>query len=107
MVHYENVRPNLDAVRVPFGVCFKPSKAGCRRQTEQCMECPSFCSTKENLEEYASEIEKASAMIRIGKTLGREEWVQKNQEYLARLIQMQGEVEEKGIVHKSGSMRVT
>ena len=107
MVHYENVRPNLDAVRIPFGVCFKPSKAGCRRQTEQCMECPSFCSTKENLEEYASEIEKASAMIRIGKTLGREEWVQKNQEYLARLIQMQGEVEEKGIVHKSGSMRET
>ena len=107
MVHYENVRPNLDAVRVPFGVCFKPSKTGCRRQTEQCMECPSFCSTKENLEEYASEIEKVSAMIRIGKTLGREEWVQKNQEYLARLIQMQGEVEEKGIVHKSGSMRET
>ena len=46
-------------------------------------------------------------MIRIGKTLGREEWVQKNQEYLARLIQMQGEVEKKGIVHKSGSMRET
>ena len=105
MVHYENVRANLDAVRVPFGVCFKPSKAGCRRQTEQCMECPSFCSTKENLDEYASEIERVSAMIRIGQTLGREEWVQKNQEYLDRLIQMQGEVEEKGIVHKSGSMR--
>ncbi len=105
MVHYEDVRPNLDAVRVPFGVCFKPSKAGCRRQTEQCMECPSFCSTKENLDEYASEIEKVSAMIRIGQTLGREEWVQKNQKYLDRLIQMQGKVEKKGIVHKSGSMR--
>lgn len=105
MVHYENVRPNLDAVRVPFGVCFKPSKAGCRRQTEQCMECPSFCSTRENLDEYASEIEKVRAMIRIGQTLGRDEWAQKNQEYLARLIQMQGEVQEKGIVHKSGSMR--
>ena len=105
MVHYENVRLNLDAVRVPFGVCFKPSKAGCRRQTEQCMECPSFCSTSKNLDEYASEIEKVSAMIRIGQTLGRDEWVQKNQEYLDRLIQMQGEVKEKGIVHKSGSMR--
>ena len=105
MVHYENVRPNLDAVRVPFGVCFKPSKVGCRRQTEQCMECPSFCSTTENLDEYVSEIEKVSAMIRIGQTLGRDEWVQKNQEYLDRLIQMQSEVEEKGIVHKSGSMR--
>ena len=105
MVHYENVRSNLDAVRVPFGVCFKPSKTGCRRQTEQCLECPSFCSTKSNLDEYASEIEKVSAMVRIGQTLGRDEWVQKNQEYLTRLIQKQGEVKEKGIIHKSGSMR--
>ena len=44
-------------------------------------------------------------MIRIGQTLGRDEWVKKNQEYLDCLIRMQGEVEEKGIVHKSGSMR--
>lgn len=105
MVHYEKVRPNLDAVRVPFGVCFKPSKAGCRRQTEQCMECPSFCSTKENLDEYASEIEKVNSMIRIGQMLGRDEWVHKNQEYLDRLIRMHDELDEKGIVHKSGSMR--
>ncbi len=104
-VHYENIRPNLDAVRVPFGVCFKPSKAGCRRQTEQCMECPSFCSTTENLDEYALEIEKVNAMIRIGQMLGRDEWVQKNREYLDHLIRMQGEVEKRGIVHKSGSMR--
>ena len=104
-VHYENVRPNLDAVRVPFGVCFKPSKAGCRRQTEQCMKCPNFCSTKENLNEYSSEIEKVRAMIHIGQTLGRDEWVKKNQEYLDCLIRMQSEVEENGIVHKSGSMR--
>ena len=105
MVRYEKVRPNLDAVRVPFGVCFKPSKAGCRRQTEQCMECPSFCTTKENLDEYASEIEKVSSMIRIGQMLGRDEWVHKNQEYLDRLIRMHEELDEKGIVHKSGSMR--
>lgn len=105
MVRYEKVRPGLDAVRVPFGVCFKPSKAGCRRQTEQCMECPSFCSTSENLDEYAAEIEKARSMIRIGQTLGREEWVKKNQEYLDRLIRMQKELADKGIVHKGGSMR--
>lgn len=105
MVHYEKVRPGLDAVRVPFGVCFKPSKAGCRRQTEQCLECPSFCSASENLDEYAAEIEKARSMIRIGQTLGREEWVKKNKEYLDRLIRMHDELDAKGIVHKSGSMR--
>lgn len=105
MVHYEKVRPGLDAVRVPFGVCFKPSKAGCRRQTEQCMECPSFCSTRENLDEYASEIERVSSMIRMGQTLGRDEWVRKNQEYLDRLIRMHDDLDKKGIIHKSGSMR--
>ena len=105
LIHYEKVRPNLDAVRVPFGVCFKPSKAGCRRQTEQCLECPSFCSTSENMGEYASEIEKVRSMIRIGQMLGREEWVEKNKEYLERLLHMHEELTEKGIVHKSGSMR--
>ena len=69
------------------------------------MECPSFCSTSENLDEYADEIEKVRSMIRIGQTLGRNEWVTKNQEYLERLIRMQNELEKKGIVHKSGSMR--
>ena len=44
-------------------------------------------------------------MIRIGQTLGREEWVKKNQEYLERLIRMQKELADKGIVHKSGPMR--
>ena len=105
LIHYEKVRPTLDAVRVPFGVCFKPSKAGCRRQTEQCLECPSFCSTRENMVEYASEIEKVRSMIRIGQMLGREEWVEKNKEYLERLLHMHEELTEKGIVHKSGSMR--
>lgn len=104
-VHYDKVRPNLDAVRVPFGVCFKPSKAGCRRQTEQCMECPSFCSTKENIDEYEAEIEKVRSMIRIGQTLGRDDWVDKNEEYLKRLVNMRSELAERGIVHKSGSMR--
>ena len=104
-VHYENVRHGLDAVRVPFGVCFKPSKAGCRRQTEQCLECPSFCSTSENIDEYASEIERVQSMIRIGQTLGRKGWVEKNTEYLERLLRMKEELDKKGIIHKSGAMR--
>ena len=105
LVHYEKVRPNLDAVRVPFGVCFKLSRAGCRRQTEQCLECPSFCSTNENADEYDTEIEKVQAMINIGLALGRNDWVEKNREYLDRLIDMQARLAEKGIIHKSGSMR--
>lgn len=104
-IHYDRVRQNLDAVRVPFGVCFKPSKAGCRRQTEQCMECPSFCSTKDNLDEYDREIEKVTSMIHMANTLGRKDWIEKNQEYLKKLEKLKAEVEDKGIVHKSGSIR--
>lgn len=104
-IHYEKVRPNLDAVRVPFGVCFKPSRAGCRRQTEQCLECSSFCSTQENIDEYDAEIVKVQAMIDIGLALGRNDWVEKNREYLGRLTEMQTVLTEKGIVHKSSSMR--
>lgn len=107
LIHYEKVRPGLDAVRVPFGVCFKPSKVGCRRQTEQCLECPSFCSTTENMDEYTSEIEKVRSMICIGQTLAREEWVEKNKAYLEQLLKKQVELKEKGIVHKNGSMRET
>ena len=92
-------------MRVPFGVCFKLSRAGCRRQTEQCLECPSFCSTNENADEYDTEIEKVQAMINIGLALGRNDWVEKNREYLDRLIDMQARLAEKGIIHKSGSMR--
>ena len=57
------------------------------------------------MDEYASEVEKVRSMIRIGQTLGRDEWVKKNEEYLERLLHIQTELEEKGIVHKSGSMR--
>ena len=105
LIHYEKVRPNLDAVRVPFGVCFKPSRAGCRRQTEQCLECPSFCTTNENADEYDAEIVKVQAMIDIGLALGRNDWVEKNREYLGRLSDMKARLAEKEIIHKSGSMR--
>jgi len=105
MIHFDRIRPNLDAVRVPFGVCFKPSRAGCRRQTEQCLECPSFCSTKENIDEYDAEIAKVQAMIDVGRALGRDDWVEKNREYLGRLAEMKTMLDEKGIIHKSGSVR--
>jgi hypothetical protein len=44
-------------------------------------------------------------MIDIGIALGRNDWVEKNREYLGRLTEMQTMLAEKGIIHKSGSMR--
>ena len=41
----------------------------------------------------------------IGKHLGRQEWVDKNQEYLDLLIKMEERIHQEGIVHKNGALR--
>ena len=56
LIRYEYVKKNLDAVRVPFGVCFKPSKLPCKQQMNHCLTCASFCTTTENIPEYEEEI---------------------------------------------------
>ncbi len=37
LIRYEYVKKNLDAVRVSFGVCFKPSKTPCKQQMNHCL----------------------------------------------------------------------
>ena len=88
-VSYEHVRKGLDAVRVPFGVCFKPSKLPCKTQLKQ----------------YREEIRRVGAQIALGKRLGRPEWVDKNQEYLELLMAMVERIRQEGIVHKNGALR--
>ena len=104
-VSYEHVRKGLDAVRVPFGVCFKPSKLPCKTQLKHCLECASFCSTRENEAEYREEIKRVGAQIALGKRFGRPEWVDKNQEYLALLMAMVERIRQEGIVHKNEALR--
>lgn len=104
-LHYQYVRQNLDAVKVPFGTCFKPSKLSCRNQMNQCLECGSFCSTKNNIPEFEEEIKRVKKLIEISKANGRNDWEEKNQEYLKTLENMVKRVKEEGIVHKNGSLR--
>ena len=104
-VSYEHVRKGLDAVRVPFGVCFKPSKLPCKTQLKHCLKCASFCSTHANEMEYREEIRRVGAQIALGKRLGRPEWIKKNQEYLDLLMAMMGRICQEGIVHKNGALR--
>ena len=101
----ERVRKNLDAVRVPFGVCFKPSKLSCKTQLKHCLECASFCSSHANESEYREEIRRVGAQIAPSKRLGREEWVAKNQEYLDLLVAMLDKIRKEGVVHKNGALR--
>jgi len=104
-VHYEKVKNNLDAVRVPFGACFKPTKLSCKQQTKHCLECPNFCSTKENIPEYEAEIQRVTEMIRVSADLGRNGWIEKNREYLTELEKILKRIQTEGTVHKNGVHR--
>lgn len=105
LIQYEFVRKNLDAVKVPFGVCFKPSKLPCKQQINQCLTCASFCTTTKNLQEYKDEIKRVEEQIKISKECRRTLWQEKNEEYLKVLQDMAAKIEENNIVHKNGNSR--
>lgn len=105
LIRYEYVKKNLDAVRVPFGVCFKASKLPCKQQMNHCLTCASFCTTIENIPEYEEEIEKVKQQIEISNRCGRELWAEKNKQYLNVLEQTLEKVKEHKLVHKNGKSR--
>lgn len=105
LIRYEYVKKNLDAVRVPFGVCFKASKLPCKQQMNHCLTCASFCTTVENTPEYEEEIEKVKQQIEISNRCGRELWAEKNKQYLNMLEQTLEKVREHKLVHKNGKSR--
>ncbi|MBB6623945.1 tyrosine-type recombinase/integrase [Clostridium gasigenes] len=105
LIRYEYVKKNLDAVRVPFGVCFKASKIPCKQQMNHCLTCASFCTTTENVPEYEEEIQKVKSQIEISDKFGRELWAEKNKGYLELLEKTLGKVKEHKLVHKNGKSR--
>lgn len=105
LIRYEYVKKNLDAVRVPFGVCFKPNKFICKQQMNHCLNCGSFCTTTENIPEYEEEIEHVKKQIDISERCGRELWAEKNKTYLKLLEDTLTRVKEQKIIHKNGKSR--
>ncbi|MFL0197378.1 tyrosine-type recombinase/integrase [Clostridium sp. WILCCON 0269] len=105
LIRYEYVKKNLDAVRVPFGVCFKPTKSPCKQQMNHCIKCGSFCTTVQNIPEYEEEIELVKTQIEISERCGRELWAEKNKTYLKLLEDTLERVREQKILHKNGKSR--
>lgn len=105
LIRYEYVKKNLDAVRVPFGVCFKPSKLPCKQQINHCLTCASFCTTVENIPEYEEEIDQVKKQIEVSERYGRELWAEKNKTYLKLLKDTLERVREQKIFHKNGASR--
>lgn len=105
LIKYEYVKKNLDAVRVPFGVCFKPSKLPCKQQMNHCLTCASFCTTVENIPEYEEEIDYVKKQVEVSERCGRELWAEKNKTYLNLLEDTLERVREQKILHKNGASR--
>jgi len=104
-LHYEFIRKNLDAVKVPFGMCFKPTKLPCRQQMNHCIECANFCTCNDNIPEYEAEIGRVKKQLELSRKLGREDWVKKNQGYLEMLEKMLARIKAEGLIHKNGQVR--
>ena len=104
-LHYAFIRKNLDAVKVPVGVCFKPSKLPCRQQMNHCIDCANFCTCRDNIPEYEAEIGRVRKQIELGVSLDRSDWVEKNQNYLETLEKMLARIRAEGLVHKNGHIR--
>jgi len=105
LVKYAFVKKNLDAVRVPFGICFKASKIPCKQQMNHCLTCASFCTATKNIPEYEEEILKVKTQIEVSNRYGRELWEEKNKQYLNILEKTLGNVREQKLVHKNGKSR--
>ena len=95
----------MDAVKVPFGICFKSNKIPCKQQMNHCLSCASFCTTIENIGEYEEEIARVKKQIEISKSCGRYIWKEKNEQYLEVLQSMLQKIKEEKIVHKNGNTR--
>lgn len=104
-IRYEYIKKNLDAVRVPFGVCFKPSKVPCKQQMNHCLTCASFCTTIDNVNEYEDEITRVKQQIETSKRCGRDIWAEKNKQYLDILEKTLEKIKQQKLVHKNGTSR--
>lgn len=105
VIRYEYVKENLDAVRVPFGICFKSQKIQCKNQLSHCLTCASFCTSTENIAEYEKEIVRVEKQIELSQKLGRTVWVNKNTEYLQLLKNILNRIKEEKVIHKNGNTR--
>lgn len=70
-----------------------------------CIDCANFCTCRDDIPEYEAEIERVRKQIELGVSLGRNDWVEKNDHYLETLEKMLVRIQTEGLVHKNGHIR--
>ncbi|WP_289142868.1 tyrosine-type recombinase/integrase [uncultured Brevibacillus sp.] len=90
LIHWEYIRSNVEAVRVPLGYCLASKKEGCPYVVTPCLTCSNFCTTLENLPDFEREIQKVKEHIEL--TQNYPIYNQKTMEQLENLIMIRDQL---------------
>ncbi|WP_303871717.1 tyrosine-type recombinase/integrase [Acetobacterium wieringae] len=102
VIKWENIRTNLDAVRMPLGYCMKPKKQKCQSQTIPCLICSNLCTTPDFIPQYEHEIEELKVLIERAKNLGQETWTAKSENLKQRYEDVLNVLRDGKIRHEVG-----
>ncbi|MGX5477209.1 tyrosine-type recombinase/integrase [Bacillus thuringiensis] len=64
LIHWEYIKSNIEAAKVPLGYCMASKKEGCPFVITPCLDsCPNFCTTPEHIPEFEKEIQNVKEVI--------------------------------------------
>ncbi|MGA4466839.1 tyrosine-type recombinase/integrase [Bacillus bombysepticus] len=90
LIHWEYIRSNVEAVRVPLGFCLASKKEGCPYVVTPCLTCPNFCTTPDNLLDFEKEIQRVEEHIQM--TQSYPIYNEKTKEQLDNLIKIRDQL---------------
>jgi integrase len=90
LIHWEYIRANIEAIRVPLGYCLASKKEGCPYVVTPCLTCPNFCTTPDNLPDFEREIKKVEEHIDMTKNYPI--YNEKTKEQLDNLIKIRDQL---------------
>ncbi|MEK4503618.1 tyrosine-type recombinase/integrase [Bacillus sp. FSL R12-0069] len=102
LIHWEYIRSNIEAIRVPLGFCLASKKEGCPYVVTPCLTCPNFCTTPDNLCDFEREIRRVEEHIQM--TQDYPIYNEKTKEQLDNLIKIRDQLVE-GKSHRGESAK--
>lgn len=102
IIHWEYIKSNVEAVRVPLGYCLASKKEGCPFVVTPCLTCPNFCTTPDNLPDFEQEIKRVEEHIEITRNFPI--YNEKTKEQLENLIKIRDYLNQ-GKAHRGDSAK--
>src|SRR5690625_5194921 len=93
LIHWEYIKSNIEAAKVPLGYCMASKKEGCPFVITPCLDnCPNFCTTPEHIPEFEKEIQNVKDVIE--RTVDMPIYNQKSQKQLENLNKIKVSLQE-------------